>query len=261
MSGQKRQSVSVTLNLPTWLCRPLRWVKRRAFPSRLGSGAAQTTPNLAGDRDIEWSWVTAHLPSGPGKALDFGPGGSHLGLVAAQRGFDVTAVDLGAVHWDYVHPRLRFVRGDILDLEFPASHFDLVVNCSTVEHVGLVGRYGVIEDRPDGDLEAMARLRELMKPGGLMLLTIPVGRDAVFAPLCRVYGQERLPSLIDGYVVEKEDYWVKNHDNRWVQTDRDSALAFEASAGSWDALQNVYALACIAMRKPTGETMENAGAQ
>ena len=28
---------------------------------------------LAGDRAIENSWVAAHMPPGPGKALDFGP--------------------------------------------------------------------------------------------------------------------------------------------------------------------------------------------
>jgi len=130
-------------------------------------------------------------------------------------------------------------------------------NCSTVEHVGLVGRYGVTENRPDGDLEAMARLRELMKPGGIMLLTIPVGRDAVFAPLCRVYGRERLPLLLEGYIVEKEAFWVKDRENRWVQADRETALDFEASAGSWDPLQNVYALGCFVLRKPEQVTSED----
>ena len=71
------------------------------------------------------------------------------------------------------------------------------------------------------------------------MLTIPLGRDAVFAPLTRVYGKERLPHLLDGYTVEKESFWVKDQENRWVQTDKETALNFEASAGSWDPLQNV----------------------
>ena len=192
------------------------------------------------------------MPSGPGEALDFGPGGSHLALIAAQRGFDVTAVDLEPVTWPYVHPGLRFIRGDILKLPLPEEHFDLVINCSTVEHVGLAGRYGVTEGRPDGDLEAMARLGELMKSGGVMLLVVPVGQDAVFAPLHRVYGKQRLPRLLDGYSVEKEAFWVKDWENRWVLRDRETALNFEASvAGS--ALQNVYALGCLVLRKPEQE--------
>ena len=250
MSKRNWQSVNITLNMPTWLYQLLRWLKRRVLPSTTSGSNAQIIPNLAGDRDIEWSWVASQMPLGPGEALDFGPGGSHLALIAAQRGFSVTAVDLEPVHWAYVHPKMRFIRGDILKLPLPKEHFDLVINCSTVEHVGLAGRYGVTEDRPDGDLEAMARLQELMKPGGVMLLTSPVGRDAVFAPLCRVYGRERLPRLLEGFIVEKEVFWVKDHENRWVQADKETALEFEASAGSWNPLQNVYALGCFVLRKP-----------
>lgn len=207
-------------------------------------------PNLLGDRDVEWSWIASQMPFGPGEALDFGSGESSVALVAAQRDFNVTAVDLQPVHWLYLHPRLRFIRGDILKLPLPKEHFDLVINCSTVEHVGLVGRYGVSEDRPDGDLEAMARLRDLMKPGGVMLLTIPLGQDAVFAPLCRVYGAQRLPRLLDGYTVENEIYWVKDNQNRWVMCDQETALNFKPSAGTWDPLQNVYALGCFVLRRP-----------
>ena len=161
----------------------------------------------------------------------------------------MTAVDLEALQWAYVHPRLTFMQGDILSLPLPKEHFNLVVNCSTVEHVGLAGRYGVVVNRTDGDLEAMQRLRELMKPGGLMVLTIPIGQDAVFAPLCRVYGVRRLPWLLNGYTVDKEVFWVKDSQNRWVMSDKETALNFKASAGTWDPLQNVYALGCFVLRR------------
>lgn len=210
-------------------------------------------PNLAGDRNIEWSWVASQMPSGPGEALDFGPGGSFLGLIAAQRGFKVTAVDLEPVQWHYMHQGLQFIHGDILQLSLPTNHFDLVINCSTVEHVGLAGRYSVTENSPDGDLKAMARLRELMKPGGVMLLVIPMGQDAIFPPMCRVYGAQRLPRLLEGYSIEKEAFWIKDNQNRWVLARRETALNFKASAGSWNALRNVYALGCFVLRHPGQE--------
>jgi len=140
-----------------------------------------------------------------------------------------------------------------MKLALPKEHFDLIINCSTVEHVGLVGRYGVTESRPNGDLEAMARLRELMKPGGVMLLTIPVGQDAVFEPLCRVYGAQRLPQLLNGYTVEKEVFWVKDDQNRWVLCDKETALDFKALACSWDPMENVYALGCFVLLRPERE--------
>ena len=199
-----------------------------------------TSLKLAGDRDIEWSWVGSQMPSGPGEALDFGPGGSHLGLLAAQRGFNVISVDLEPVHWPYVHSRLKFVRGDILKISFSPEHFDLIINCSTAEHVGLSGRYGVEEDQPDGDIEAMARLLTLMKPGGVMLLTIPVGKDEVFPPLHRIYGAERLPKLINRYVIKKEDYWIKDEQNRWIKVDRNVALSRQPQ-------RYLYGLGCFVL--------------
>ncbi len=102
--------------------------------------------------------------------MDFGPGGSPLGLMAAQRGYSVTAVDLEPVDWPYQHPGLRFVQGDILTLTLAQDWFGLILNCSTVEHVGLPGRYGVTEHRPDRDLEVMTRLRRLMKVGATVVL-------------------------------------------------------------------------------------------
>jgi len=217
-------------------------------PALLNRVVKKSIPNLAGDRDVEWSWVAAQMPDGPGEALDFGTGSSFLGLIAAQRKFKVTAVDLGPVKWYYTHPGLQFMQGDILKLSLPVKHFSLVINCSTVEHVGLAGRYGVSQDNPDGDIGAMARIRELMEPGGIMLLTIPAGQDAIFAPVSRVYGAQRLPRLLEGYTVEKEAFWVKDNQNRWVTADKDTALNITALAGSWNPLKNIYALGCFVLR-------------
>ena len=239
----RRINLTVPIYLPERLYTILRALKQKVAP------ADNVVPmNLLGDRDIEWSWVAAQIPA-RGAALDFGAGQTNLGLIAAQRGLDVTAVDLEYVRWDYVHPRLRFIHGDILKLPLPMEHFDLVINCSVIEHVGLSGRYGVTEDLPDGDMAAMGRLRNLMKRNGVMLLTIPVGRDAVFAPLTRIYGKDRLPRLLDGFKIEKQDYWVKNQENRWVECDKERALGFKASAGSWDPLKNVYALGCFVLKR------------
>lgn len=211
-----------------------------------------TARNLAGDRDIEWGFVFAHLPAPPrpdAAALDFGPGRSFVGLVLALRGYDVTSIDRQPHERPYLHPRLRHLTADLLEADLPAEHYDLVINCSTVEHVGLAGRYGIDTPRPDGDLQAMARLHTLMRPGATMLLTVPVGRDAVFQPMCRVYGPGRLPRLIERFDVVHQAYWVKDADNRWVHADPDEALAFEAHAGDPDPLRNCYALGGFVLRR------------
>jgi len=219
-------------------------------PAMLEIAARKNAPNLVGDRDIEWSWISSQMPSGPGEALDFGCGKSFLALIAAQQEFQVTAIDLVPVRWHYLHPSIQFTCGNILELPLPTEHFDLVINCSTLEHVGLTGRCSVA----DGDLEAMTKLRELMKPNGMMLLTIPVGQDDVFLPMCRIYGTERLPMVLEGYAIEKETFWVKDDQNRWTPAEKEIALSFKASVKSWNPFKNVYALGCFVLHKDNAET-------
>lgn len=206
-------------------------------------------PNIAGDRDIEWSWVAAHLPVGPGLALDFGSGGSSLALVAAMRSYKVTAIDLQEPDWLYEHPNLGFQRQDVLDGSLQSDVYDVVINCSSIEHVGLAGRYGVIRSSPDGDLQAMAELRRAMKPRGLMIMTIPVGQDEIFPPMARVYGSSRLPLLLDGLTVVEEVYWIKNDHNEWIMSERGIALARPCFAGSPYPLANRFGLGCFLLRK------------
>ena len=188
-------------------------------------------PNLRGDRHVEYSWIVANMPDGPGKALDFGtgPAWSWMGLLAARKGFQVIGVDIQPAEWPYVHPGFKFVQGNIMELGFPHEYFDLIVNCSTVEHVGLAGHYRGTIVREDGDLEAMRLLRTILKPHKPMLLTIPVGRDRVVAPLHRVYGRGRLPDLLAGWESLREEYWTKDDRNRWACVAKDQALDAQAA--------------------------------
>ncbi|MBI3180817.1 MAG: DUF268 domain-containing protein [Myxococcales bacterium] len=233
--------VNFPLWVPEWLYQPVhRWRTRR-----------RPAQNLEGDRDVEWSYVSARMPEGPGEALEVGAGGSPLSLVAALKGFQVTAIDLWAAPRPYELSALEDVEGDLLTLPLPEGRFDLVINCSAIEHVGLSGRYGVAVERPEGDLEAMARLRSLLRPGGLMVMTIPVGVDAVFRPFCRVYGEARLPRLLEGYEAREERYFVKRKANRWQAAPRALALSFPARVCSEDPRENAYALGCFVLAKPS----------
>jgi len=77
------------------------------------------------------------------------------------------------------------------------KEFDVAVSISSLEHDGL-GRYGD-PINPRGDLEAMQKLKRLLKPDGLLLLAVPVGRDALVWNAHRIYGRKRLPLLLDGW--------------------------------------------------------------
>jgi 2-polyprenyl-3-methyl-5-hydroxy-6-metoxy-1,4-benzoquinol methylase len=184
---------------------------------------------LVGDRWIEWSFCLARLVDGPGTTLDFGADVGFLSLAAAQRGHDVVALDRMPPALEYRHPRVIPVQGDILDRPLEGRRFDQIINCSSVEHVGLAGRYGSLEE-PNGDLEAMAIMRELLNADGRMIMTVPVGRDLVCAPLHRIYGHERLPRLLEGYAVQEAHYWLREPAaSAWTQVDKEDALQTRGS--------------------------------
>ena len=200
-------------------------------------------PNLWGDRHVEHAFVAAHTPPGPGQGLDFGSGDSNLALVAVERGLRMMATDRTPVRFPFEHPGFTFVQADAFDLNIAAASLDLIINCSTIEHLGL-GRYGDPLD-PDGDLEGMRRLRGLLKTSGVMVLSTPVGIDAVHAPLHRVYGRSRLPRLLDGWTATTREFWVKNAANRWT-------LAMEDEALSWRSRPHSYALGCFVLAPAPG---------
>jgi SAM-dependent methyltransferase len=202
-----------------------------------GAGAA-----LEGDRIVEWSFCVSRLADGPGRTLDFGADVGFLSLAAAQRGHEVVALDRMPASAPFGHDSVRFVQADILDRPFVGETFNQVVNCSSVEHVGLPGRYGS-SHAPDGDLEAMAILRDLLRPSGRMLLTVPVGRDSVWLPFHRIYGEERLPRLLEGYEVGEEQFWRKDTGAAWTRRARDDALRTKGS-------ESYYALGLFVLTRP-----------
>jgi SAM-dependent methyltransferase len=184
----------------------------------------------------------ARLAETPGRTLDFGADVGFLALAAAQRGHEVVALDRLAVVPAFHHERVEFLQADILDRPLDGQTFDQIFNCSSVEHVGLAGRYGST-DRADGDLEAMTIMREALTPQGRMVMTVPVGQDLVCPPLHRIYGIDRLPRLLAGYAVEEQQFWRKRpRGSIWEQTDRETALATQGSA-SFYAL-GLFVLTC-----------------
>jgi hypothetical protein len=232
--------------LPIAIRRILRPIIARLEPSLAATYryvSRPPTPNLRGDRDIEHSFIAARIPEGPGRGLDFGSGDSHLSLVAVRRGFEMTVIDRSRINWPFEHPAFTFVQGDALAMRLPAQSFGLIINCSTVEHLGLE-RYG---DRKDlqADLEGMRQLRSLLNMDGVLLMTLPVGVDAIYPRVHRVYGRTRLPLLLDGYVVREQEFWTKNEQNRWT-------LATENTALDWVSTDYAYALGCFVLSRTNG---------
>jgi SAM-dependent methyltransferase len=202
-------------------------------------------PNLAGDREIEWSFMATRVgrfAKPHSKVLDCGCGNGVVSLAAILAGARVTAVDLLPLrrrHWqdgDFV-----FRQADAMTLDPRKELFDVILACSVVEHIGLPDRYGGA-GRPEGDLQAMGCLRRLLKPGGRIVATLPVGRDAVVGSLHRIYGEARLPRLWEGVGLEEERFWAKDGANRWEECSKATALEVRGN-------DHYYALGAFVARR------------
>ena len=87
---------------------------------------------------------------------------------------------------------------------------------SSLDHDGL-GRYG---DPlcPDGDLLSIDKIREeLLTPGGVLILSVPVGPDLLAWNLHRRYGPIRLPLLLDGWDVVDKIGWKEEKMTKSVE--------------------------------------------
>jgi hypothetical protein len=177
--------------------------------------------DLRGEKLIDWGWICVNLPKGPKRALEIGPGESPIIPAMLSLGYEVTAVDPWAAPTS-IFSGFRFVQEDFDKFSWDRN-FDVVIVCSVVEHIGLAGRYNAQED-VDGDLKTMQRIRHLLEPNGSVLLTIPVGLDAVHKPWHRVYGRDRLPRLLEGFEVMQSRFLRKEPEGAWHCTTQEQAL-------------------------------------
>lgn len=80
-----------------------------------------------------------------------------------------------------------------------SKEYDVIISYSSIEHSGL-GRYGDDLD-PNGDLTTMQVVHNILKEDGLLVLGVPIGMDTLVWNANRIYGEKRLPLLINGFNV------------------------------------------------------------
>lgn len=99
----------------------------------------------------------------------------------------------------YTHPKIETISSNEFSHFYETSKdkFDLVFSISSFDHSGL-GRYGDPID-PHGDLKGIGAVSSILKPGGLLVLTVPIGPDLLVYNCMRIYGKVRLEMLLSGW--------------------------------------------------------------
>ncbi|HLG95901.1 MAG TPA: methyltransferase domain-containing protein [Bryobacteraceae bacterium] len=123
-----------------------------------------------------WLYKCLNLASGTLSVLDLGGPASHLSIMAALAGCQVTSIDINPefvksgrecgemLQLNWFQPKL----GDMRDLSaFEDNSFDVVVSCSVLEHL-------IAEDQ----ILALRQAARVLKPGGRIGLTFDYGPAA-----------------------------------------------------------------------------------
>lgn len=169
------------------------------------------------ERILELPFVHRVLDVQPGdQILEFGCTNSTLSLELASRGIKVVGADLRPYRLE--HPNLTFRQGDVFQQTFSKGQFEAIVAVSAIEHVGL-GAYGEAKGDYGGDRRLMRLFRQLLSPGGQLIVTLPFGRRKVTSRF-RIYDDEMLASLLHGYNIEIEEYYHRYNHSVWMPTTR-----------------------------------------
>ena len=196
-----------------WYSQAGAWLNSGVYVE-LSSGGANVR-NVS-ERTIEVPYalgIASTLPQGS-SVLDLGAVESLLSLQLASLGYATTALDTRP--YPFAHPNLSVVTSPIETWDGPEQPLSAAFCISTVEHIGLDPYGGTVRD-DDGDLAALARLGEWLRPDGVLVLTVPFGRRSV-DEFQRVYDRPGLARLLEG----------------WEVVDRRTALKSSATAWSLD---------------------------
>ena len=224
----------------TILFEKLRCMLRNYVPQL--SSQIEALPSDIPDRMVEYAFVLRELNATSGRVLDVGCTSPYnvIPLILADQNLEVWGIDVR--RFKVRHPNFRFCLGDITHTTFPDSYFDRIIAVSTIEHIGLRGRYTSKGDSI-GDRRAMLEIARILKKNGSVLVTVPFGRSKTADASHRVYDALKLRELVRGLVVSKEEYYVKDKSGYWLQCDSANAESIDASGGE-------YPVACLKLLKP-----------
>ena len=172
------------------------------------------------ERMVEYPFVAKNLGKKDGNILDIGCVGSWFPVVIAGLGYSVCGVDIRK--YSGSADNFKFLISDARALPFPDNFFDRVMAVSTIEHIGLGGRYGSDDDK-GGDKKSVREITRVLKPEGKMIITVPYGIAKIIEPFERIYGEKELDYLFKDLTIEQEEYFVQNEAFRWIRIDKQEA--------------------------------------
>lgn len=187
----------------------------------------------ASDRFIEYPWLLENIDITEGKLLDIGSTIGDQLYETLPKAIEINCLNLNVKK--FKHQEIKFKLGDIRKTDYPDNYFNLIACVSTLEHIGVPGRYSSDND-PAGDARAMQEIKRILKPGGVLLATVPYGAKNVL-PINRLYNKTRIADLFSGLnIIGQELRKFDNHWHVWLSVDEAEAAKTDMTKDGWYAL-------------------------
>lgn len=140
--------------------------------------------------------VRKYLKAKDAKILDVGCGTGAIMKAFKDEGFDICGIDYNQTAIDYCHEKgLEATLGSLDDQQFADQSFDCIMALDVLEHI-------------EKDAEAVKKIGRLLKPGGILVATVPAHQSLwsyhdVSLHHCRRYSYKNFKQLFaDGYDVK-----------------------------------------------------------
>ena len=181
-------------------------------------------PLKPSDRYIEYNFAIKHIQGE--KVLDVGCAGSLFPLMLSAFGYCTWGMDIReyAITNKLSFPKFDFIKEDIKTTTLRDEFFDTITSISTIEHIGISGRYGEKDD-DRGDLKAVDQMKRMLKRNGVLILTLPFGKPKVIKPYCRIYGSTE--ELSKGMIVEEKEFYAEDGD--WIKCTEEETFKYKAT--------------------------------